>query len=337
VNIINYDTKIIENTTIKRPQVLLVGNGVLQAVTGAKWDELLLNVSKHNMPGTTKLTISQCNKIPYSIKANVLSSFDDKERREKYCSYLLKEYPKYYSAENFLINKLLDIDCNTILTTNYTYELENHIYNKFYETADDTKRKYTCTTNRRVKKGDDSTKLPTGLSEFYRLEHKNGQNKDIWHIHGEARKKSSLILTHDEYGRLTRDILNSNRIAGNKYENFKENLRVKSWVDYFLIADVYIIGFGLDYSEFDIWWILNRRKREKAKYGQIYFFEPSDYGNENIKYEVLQRFDIEHRDCGFVKPKGLKKLEENEFYNKFYNKAIDEINNLVEENGGLTK
>lgn len=332
----NYDVKIIENTTEKRPQVLLIGNGILQAVTGVKWDELLLSVSKHDMPGITKLTISQCNKIPYSIKANVLSSFDDKERREKYSKYLLEKYLKYYKYENEHIKKLLDINCNTILTTNYTYEFENHIYNNFYATKDDTKRKYTCTTNRKTKKEDDSTKIPAGLSEFYRLQYKNGSDKDIWHIHGEARKKSSLILTHDEYGRLTRDILNFNRISGNKYVKFKENLRVKSWVDYFLIADIYILGFGLDYSEFDIWWLLNRRVREKAEHGKIFFFEPSDCGNENIKYEILQRFGIEHRDCGLVKPKGLIKSEENEFYNKFYNKAIDEINSLIEENGGVT-
>lgn len=326
----NYDVKIIENTTLKRPQVLLIGNGILQAVTGVKWDELLLSVS-NDMPAINKLTISQCIKIPYSIKANVLSSFEDQERRGKYSSYLLKEYLKYYNDENPFINKLLDINCNTILTTNYTYEFENHIYNNFYATTDDTKRKYTCTTNQKVKKENDLTKLPTGLSEFYRLQYKNGSIKDIWHIHGEARKKSSLILTHDEYGRLTRDILNFNRLAGNKYEKYKENIRVKSWVDYFLIADVYILGFGLDYSEFDIWWLLNRRVREKAKCGKIFFFEPNDYGNEYIKYEVLQRFDIEHFDLGFVKSKGLLKSEENEFYNKFYSEAIDKICNLVEK------
>ena len=333
----NYDVKIIENTTVKRPQVLLIGNGILQAITGAKWDELLLSVSKHNISGITKSTISQCNKIPYSIKANVLSSFDDKKRREEYTNYLLKEYLKYYSNENPLINKLLDVDCNIILTTNYTYELENHIYNSFYAATDDTKRKYTYTTNRKVTKENDSTKLSPGLSEFYRLEYKNGQSKDIWHIHGEAGKKSSLILTHDEYGRLTRDILNFNKIAGNKYEKYKKNLRIKSWVDYFLIADIYIIGFGLDYSEFDIWWLLNRRKREKAKCGQIYFFEPSDFGNENIKYHILREFDIIHRDCGTAKPIGLTKEEENELNNNFYGKAIDEIKELIEAKGETKK
>lgn len=332
--VLNYDVKIIENITEKRPQVLLIGNGILQAVTGTKWDELLCYVSKSDLSDVKKLLISRCNKIPYSIKANALSSFDDAERRGKYSTYLLEEYIDYYKYENKYIKRLLDVNCNTILTTNYTYELENHIYNNFYATTDETKRKYVCTTN---KKSEDSSKLPSGLSAFYRLQYKNGINKDIWHIHGEVRKKSSLVLTHDEYGRLTRDILNFNRMVGNKYVNYKENLKVKSWVDYFMIADIYIVGFGLDYSEFDIWWLLNRRKREKAGCGKIFFFEPCVDCGIGSRYQVMHEFGIAPCNCGFIKPTNLTNSEEKVFYNEFYEKAIEQINRLVDEKrGGIT-
>ena len=34
-----------------------------------------------------------------------------------------------------------------------------------------------------------------------------------------------------------------------------------SWIDLMFTTDVYIVGFGMDFSEQDIWWILNKRQR----------------------------------------------------------------------------
>ena len=45
-------------------------------------------------------------------------------------------------------------------------------------------------------------------------------------------------------------------------ERLRSNdIQIHSWIDLFFTTNVHIIGFGLDYSEQDIWWILNKRKR----------------------------------------------------------------------------
>lgn len=34
-----------------------------------------------------------------------------------------------------------------------------------------------------------------------------------------------------------------------------------SWIEFFFRTDLYIIGFGMDFSEIDIWWLSNKRAR----------------------------------------------------------------------------
>jgi hypothetical protein len=34
-----------------------------------------------------------------------------------------------------------------------------------------------------------------------------------------------------------------------------------SWVELFFMNHVHIVGFSMDYSEIDLWWILNKRAR----------------------------------------------------------------------------
>lgn len=322
----NYNVKKMEDITNKRPQVLLIGNGVLQAKNGVSWDKLLRDISSKYKSDEKFWDIMKTNKdIPYSIKAYISTDTDDGQRREVYSEYLQKEYLKYYEENNLYIEKLLNVKCDTILTTNYTYEIENALCPEFYAFSDTKKRKLVNTTNKNTKKQDDATKIPKGMAEYYRFKHCSGYDKNIWHIHGETRKKSSLVLTHDEYGRLCRDILNVAQLNGNKYEKYKEKISINSWIDYFIIADIYIIGFGLDFSEFDIWWLLNRRLREKSGHGKIYFFEP--YVDNELLNKVYDEFDIKLISLNYQK--SSMRCED---YAIFYNKAIEEINKLMEEN-----
>ena len=36
------------------------------------------------------------------------------------------------------------------------------------------------------------------------------------------------------------------------------------WLDSFVLGNVNILGLGMDFSELDLWWLLNRKKRESA-------------------------------------------------------------------------
>ncbi|MGL0957632.1 hypothetical protein ABMX86_22250 [Vibrio vulnificus] len=67
-----------------------------------------------------------------------------------------------------------------------------------------------------------------------------------------------------------------------------------SWVDLFFSGDVHILGFSLDYSETDIWWLLNKRARfyvDGLVNNKVYFYDSKDIPLE--KKELLESFNVE--------------------------------------------
>ena len=87
----------------------------------------------------------------------------------------------------------------------------------------------------------------------------------IFHIHGEALKPDSVILGHYFYGTLlfSYDNYLTRRAPQQCYR--MEGGHLLSWLDYFILGDVYTLGFGFDTAEIDLWWLLCRKKRERAR------------------------------------------------------------------------
>jgi hypothetical protein len=113
----------------------------------------------------------------------------------------------------------------------------------------------------------------------------------------------------------------------NYYYSNQENgkpIYEKSWLDSFVIGDVYILGFGFNFAEYDLWWLLNRKKRERARHGKVYFYEAYDDNEIPAKIALLKAYDVE--TCNL----GIKKCETGEFAN-FYQLALDDIKNKMEK------
>ena len=94
-----------------------------------------------------------------------------------------------------------------------------------------------------------------------------------------------------------------------------------SWIDLFFFSDLHIIGLGLDFSETDIWWILNKRKRLIAdrkveefsnKLNKIYFYMTD---GDSKKKLLLEYFGVTVIDY-FVK---------NGNFEEVYQKVINSI------------
>lgn len=98
---------------------------------------------------------------------------------------------------------------------------------------------------------------------------------------------------------------------------------IRSWIDSFILGDVYILGFGMNFSEFDMWWLLNRKKREKAQHGRVYFYEPG-CGGFGEKEELLKLLDVEVIHCGIPNPQGSNAEKDRQF-RLFYQCAIEDI------------
>ncbi len=109
-----------------------------------------------------------------------------------------------------------------------------------------------------------------------RISNKKESIKNFWQIHGEIRKPASIMLGLDQYcgsiGKLNEFVKGSYKFQdeGNTITelSMEEKLRTNkltntSWVELFFATNLHIIGFTFDFSEVDLWWLLNRRARMK--------------------------------------------------------------------------
>ncbi len=276
-----------------KPQVLLFGNGFFY--NDVNWDEII-EKGAHN---DQYLSLSEEEKknIPYLIRANLamqsaLQSGNDNLTYEDIFGKVNN------NSNKDLVKKLISIPFDAILTTNYTHQLEGPFKNLIK----------TLSTARRREKVDDQYLLHT----FNRV-----GSTDIWHIHGDMDALKSIVLKHDDYGRLFSDI--SQYLSQNEedYEKYYQNFTFDTWIDYFLLADIYILGFGCDFSEFEFWWLLNNRSKHEA--GKIICYMPTSERNTAIK-AALSLAGVECRDLGYSFPN-----DNNKTYNDFYNESLNDI------------
>lgn len=111
----------------------------------------------------------------------------------------------------------------------------------------------------------------------YRLfTHKKcGHKIKLWKIHGDLDRIRSITLGFDHYcgalSKLSEYIKGSYRSSrtdqqltygGPMVDKCRKQLFDGiSWGELFFSTDLYIVGFGMDFSEIDIWWLLNKRAR----------------------------------------------------------------------------
>ena len=300
------------------PQVLLFGNGLYRSYGENSWDDFLNSLSKDN-----KKTVSAGKlESPMFLRSQLLSggSID--------CA--LKDAGKGIfgtlgnNALRGNLKKLLTAGFDDILTTNYDYRLEIAAADK------ETVTKYYLDKNaRNILKG--KAVEPKYMLHSYQNVDCNGVNNRIWHIHGEAKKQDSMILSLYYYSNLLSRIVEYAKNNRNRYKDLQGKhlpVEIQSWIDSFILGDVYVLGFGFDYSEIDLWWLLERKKKEKANHGRLYFYEPVSVDSE--KCRLLKLFGAEVVNLGYdVADKSEK--EKKNIYSEFYPKAIDSIIKKVEK------
>lgn len=282
------------------PNVLLLGNGILKTCAGIEgispkgWDECIseLSIDNRDLPLET----------PYSISATVLAPVKDKERQNKY----IEVFKTLEFKKPDILKELLNLGFDSILTTNYTYEIENAFSERYNNIMSKNKSKFAKSTVEREQ------------GRFLLHTYNQFENSPpIWHIHGELRRKTSIVLTHDEYSRMISHLLTENKLNKNKYEKYRNSVEYSSWLDYFLMSNLYIFGLGMDFSEFDLWWILNRRMRENAQVGKVTFFRAKK--DSQSVCEALKSMNV------MVEP--LDDIDHNreDYYEAFTKRAIKYI------------
>lgn len=268
-----------------KQNILLLGNGIDRAYNshGISWSQLLDNMTTNknlpphkNLPFPLEMVLRTNDHVDEVLKKNhkeLYSNVDDKDLRD-------------------IITGILDVGFSEILTTNYDYAIEEtSIYPRSITDKDLTRM---IEHTNLVKKPENRYYLHT-----YNLIEHHGNPQRIWHIHGEARKPDSIIIGHYNYVNLVSKWREEIKKRERYYREFDHSLPAKNWLDPFILGNVYILGLGMDFCELDLWWLINRKKRETQPHGKIIFYEPEN-SLDAAKYELLRAYNVEVRHLGFV-------------------------------------
>ena len=299
-----------------RPQVILIGNGLIRAFgdSPTSWQDLLENltvpkykgkISENGLPNTLQIILRTDGAVNSMLKTN-------KEG--------MKGKPVTQSlAERLRLIQGLGPD--HILTTNYSYEIEAAFLNK--EVLSDYKL----------------SNIQKHTSEIARCEgqymihtYNDAGGIPVWHIHGEARKPISIIAGHYWYGSL---LAKYKTIIDERSDHYAKNAAnneyaILSWLDAFIMGDVYVLGFGYDIAEIDLWWLLNRKRYENAENkGKLYYYSNEDTDEFNEKEELLKVCGAEVIHCHKL-PMPDQLLGDK--YRKYLDAAIVDMGKKIKEN-----
>ncbi|WP_227096399.1 SIR2 family protein [Aeromonas veronii] len=259
---------------------ILFGNGVNRVSNSAvSWDDLLNSIKGINIFNNGNLP----NTMVYE---RIFMEQHVAEENQKADELRIKDSiaeAMQSQGSNEVFELLASLDVENYLTTNYDYAFE----------------KTLCIS-------------PETLSteDIYSLRRKRKYltrigAKYLWNIHGEIDHPKSIMLGLDHYCGSVAKI--DSYVKGTYKHNvegksisvvaMQEKLKshsycFTSWVDLFFSSNVHIIGFSLDYSETDIWWLLNKRARFAADgliSNEVYFYTNQI---DNEKMGLLKSFKV---------------------------------------------
>ena len=258
------------------PKILLIGNGINKAFGKSSWEDIMNSLSKGEY-GYDKNIADQIKKLPYALQTIAISKDTVSGAMKKLSEKLMPQdlVPEHAN----LLNSLSSLPFDAILTSNYSYEIEKSLNPDF-----DLSAGHVSKFRKRTRKGN------TPQEQFGLFKYIEVSGKQIWHIHGEAAHYNSMVMGHYYYGKLLGEI---QKRVSEVIRSYAVSLKTgkpytyKSWVDYFLLSDVYIVGFGLNPSEMDIWWLINAKKRHFSDCGQVFFYEPNLDRDEKVAIRAL--------------------------------------------------
>lgn len=249
----------------------LLGNGINRSFNTGSWNDLLSDMSCDSYDDEEYELIKE---LSYPLQALLITGDNVDEGIDLVADKLL-DVDVVEQEQKEIINNLLSLLFDAVFTTNYTYEIEKIINPSF-----------SCKKSRRCEYRfySDVKRMSNLDRQFGIYRYMNVDSlktfPNIWHIHGEAGLPNSMVLGHYYYGKLMYAIQNYIPTFIRRYKGMQKSgvFKPKSWIDYFMIGNVYILGLGLDPSEMDLWWLINCKKRFNNNHsgkGRVYWYEPN--------------------------------------------------------------
>lgn len=260
---------------------VLFGNGINRISDNAvSWDDLLDGIKGSN--------IFENGDLPNTmVYERIFMEQHAPKKSQKADELKIKEaiaQAMQSQGSNEIFELLVSLNVENYLTTNYDYAFEKAI-----------------------------NIIPEKLSteDIYSLRRKRRYVTDngikyLWNIHGEIDQPKSIMLGLDHY------CGSASKIDSYVKGNYKHTVLGKSstieamdkkleslsycftsWVDLFFSSNVHIVGLSLDYSETDLWWLLNKRARFAADgliSNKVFFY--TDHMDKE-KMGLLKSFNVE--------------------------------------------
>lgn len=287
---------------------LLLGNGMNRLDRSISWDDLLREVCRK-----VKVKVERGDK-PYQLFFEQISFDID---RSQTVEDNVKKLKQIMGAEALKLQPhpiLTDIietgHYAHFMTTNYDYCIERSLVSFFDPNHD--------------------KHLKRPKYSLYR--YNNVERHKVWHIHGECDNgykgkldsyfpEASILIGFEHYADYLEKI--HNLLKGNSGKGLAELMdnAEENWVHLFFTRDIDILGFGLDFTETHLWFILNFRARLKRKGAGLlntirWIFPDFDVQSEQGKIDVLHALGIE------IVPVHAPKGNYAAFYENFRNKLL---------------
>lgn len=259
---------------------VLFGNGINRVSNNAvSWDDLLNTIKGSNVFNNGNLPNTMVYERIFMEQHVAKKSQKADEIRIK--NSIAEAMQSQDSNEAFELLASLDVD--HYLTTNYDYAFEKALSISPEKLS--TEEIYSLRRKRKY-----LTKIGT---------------KYLWNIHGEIEHPKSIMLGLDHYcgsvakidsyvkGTYKHNVEGKSISVAAMEDKLKsQSYCFTSWVDLFFSSNVHIIGLSLDYSETDLWWLLNKRARfayDGLISNEVYFYTNQI---DNEKMGLLQSFKV---------------------------------------------
>ena len=281
------------------PRVLLLGNGILRLRGGVSWESLLSRIAVND-----EIPDHVLREIPLAMRVEALCGADVEGARLRAAA----EFEPTDACVTDTLRRLLRLPWDCVLTTNYTYEAEGVLLGKDRFDREDRRRALACM--------DGSVRRRDNLHFCYIMERKGLPPLPVWHIHGDLGRPESMILSYYSYAKAISRLQKYNRQLKNAFQDAVEARRMvvpRSWTDWFILGDVYTVGFGYDFSEFDLWWAAERKARENARVGRLIAYQDRQAKSDPV--------------CALLKSIGgeVNRVYDYDDYIEYYRIVIDEI------------
>lgn len=283
----------------KAPKTLFIGNGVHQLSSNhISWRKLVEELATE---AGAPYVLDRLDDKPFTLVYEEIHAAyvkkrhgkGDKESPERSLKGLVAESVGKLQPNDYL-RTMVKLDFDHIVTTNYDYAIEQAL-------GDDN----GTTSGRKVE------------TKYSAHRFRNAGGKKVWHIHGEVENPWSICLGNDHYaGYLHKlremvvtkkedDRLDDRGRIGSYVHSYWQSGVIDSWMQLFTTGLLDIVGFGMDYTEIDLWWLIGNRARQMSgsnnpgyKLGHVTYhqFVSDKEGltkRDEGRLEILKSLDVE--------------------------------------------